>query len=157
MGLNAFDLRGPALNLFPVLTPLRNKLPRELSNEGDTATRWKAVTGVNLPADFQYRRRVRRKRGAEIVVNEQDFLATYAGLGLEASINMESVWTGGNVFDNKATLTKALLNSLMIAEENVILGGNTSLPLGTRQPGYLLQPGRSLRPVPSASGACAHA
>src|SRR5258708_15320078 len=47
LGLNAFDLRGPAVNLFPVLTPLRNTLPREISQQGDTATRWKAITGVN--------------------------------------------------------------------------------------------------------------
>src|SRR5689334_6047743 len=46
--LNAFDLSGPALQLYPVLTPLRNKLPREVSDRGDLATRWKAVTGVNV-------------------------------------------------------------------------------------------------------------
>ncbi len=131
LGLNAVDLRGPALNLYPVLTPLRNRLPREVSNEGDTATRWKAVTGVNTGPLISATAGVSEgKRGAEIVVNELDFLATYAGLGLEASINMESVWAGGNVFDNKATLSKALLNSLMIAEENVLLGGNNSLTLG---------------------------
>ncbi len=46
-GLNAFDLRGPAVSLYPVLTPLRNTLPREISQQGDTATRWKAIVGVN--------------------------------------------------------------------------------------------------------------
>jgi hypothetical protein len=134
LGLNAFDLRGPALNLYPVLTPLRNKLPRELSSEGDTATRWKAVTGVNTTSvngPFATAGVSEGRRGAEIAVTEQDFLATYAGLGLEASINMESVWAGGNVFDNKAQLSKALLNSVMIAEETVLLGGNSSLALGT--------------------------
>ncbi len=71
------------------------------------------------------------RRGGEIAVTELDFVATYAGLGLEASINWEAVWAGGKVFDNKATLTKALLNSVMIAEEMVLLGGNNSLALGT--------------------------
>jgi hypothetical protein len=132
LGLNAFDLRGPALNLYPVLTPLRNKLPRELSTEGDTATRWKAVTAVNNLSSINSVPGVAEgRRGSELAITEQDFLATYAGLGLEASINMEAVWAGGNVFDNKATLTKALLNSLMIAEETVLLGGNNSFPLGT--------------------------
>src|SRR5258708_36758074 len=46
-GLNAFDLRGPALTLYPALTPLRNRLPREVSDRGDLATRWKAVTSAN--------------------------------------------------------------------------------------------------------------
>jgi len=130
-GLNAFDLRGPAVSLYPVLTPLRNTLPREISQQGDTATRWKAIVGVNtannpiLTAGVQEGR-----RGGEIAVTEQDFIATYAGLGLEASINWEAVWSGGKVFDNKATLTKALLNSVMIAEEAVLLAGNASLVLG---------------------------
>ena len=48
--LNAFDLRGPALQLYPVITPLRNRLPRQVSDRGDLATRWKAITGVNTLA-----------------------------------------------------------------------------------------------------------
>jgi hypothetical protein len=130
-GLNAFDLRGPAVNLYPVLTPLRNTLPREVSQQGDTATRWKAIVGVNTAINPIMTAGVQEgRRGGEISVTEQDFLATYAGLGLEASINWEAVWAGGKVFDNKATLTKALLNSVMIAEEMVLLGGNNSLALG---------------------------
>lgn len=128
-GLNAFDLRGPALNLYPVLTPLRNKLPRELSPEGDVATRWKAVTGINT--GFSTPGVQEGKRGAEMAVTEQDFVATYSGLGHEGSINWEAVWAGGKEFDNKATLSKGLLNTLMISEERVLLGGNNSLALGT--------------------------
>jgi hypothetical protein len=127
--LNQFDLRGPALNLFPVLTPLRNTLPRELSQQGDVATRWKAIVGINttnLTPGVQ-----EGKRGAEVQITEQDFLATYAGLGYEASINWEAVWSGGNMFDNRATLAHSLLSSAMISEEGVILAGNNSLALGT--------------------------
>lgn len=134
LGLNAIDLRGPALNLYPVLTPLRNKLPRETSDQGGLSTQWKAVTGVNTGSTgvlLQTPGVQEGKRGGEIVVTEADFSATYAGLGLEASINWEAIYAGGKVFDNKATLTRALLNSLMIAEELVLLGGNNSLALGT--------------------------
>lgn len=128
-GLNAFDLRGPAFSLYPVLTPLRNKLPRELSPEGDVATRWKAITAVN--SGFQTPGVQEGKRGAEIGISTQDFVATYAGLGHEGSINYEEVWAGGKTFDNKATLSRALLNTVQISEESVILAGNASLPLGT--------------------------
>lgn len=128
-GLNAFDLRGPALNLYPVLTPLRNMLPREMSAEGDVATRWKAITGVNT--GFQTPGVQTGKRGAEIAVTTQDYVATYAGLGHENSMDWEAVWSGGKTFDNKATLSKGLLNTLMISEERVLLGGNASLALGT--------------------------
>lgn len=128
-GLNAFDLRGPALLLYPVLTPLRNKLPRELSTAGDLATRWKAVTGVNVTnIDMGVSN---GKRGGEIQINEQDYLAAYAGIGLESSIDWEAIWSGGNEFDNKATVTQSLLRSVMIGEEALLLGGNASVPFGT--------------------------
>src|SRR5689334_964422 len=126
--LNAFDLRGPALQLYPVITPLRNRLPRQLSDRGDLATRWKAVTGVNT-SGFELGVAPGR-RSAEMSVTEQDYVASYAGIGLEASIDWEAVWSGGKEFDNKATLVQSLLRAVMIGEENIILNGNASMPLG---------------------------
>jgi hypothetical protein len=127
--LNAFDLRGPALQLYPVITPLRNRLPRQVSDRGDLATRWKAITSVNTQG-FELGVAPGR-RSAEMSVTEQDYVASYAGLGLEASIDWEAVWSGGKEFDNKATLVQSLLRAVMIGEENVILNGNASMPLGT--------------------------
>ena len=127
--LNAFDLRGPALQLYPVLTPLRNKLPREVSDRGDLATRWKAVTGVNVTnIDMGVSP---GKRSGEIQITEQDFVASYAGIGLESSIDWEAIWAGGKEFDNKATVVQSLLRAVMIGEENLLLNGNASLALGT--------------------------
>jgi hypothetical protein len=127
-GLNAFDLRGPALNLYPVLTPLRNKLPREVSDRGDLATRWKAVTGVNTTnLDLGLSP---GQRSGEVQITEQDYVASYAGIGLESSVDWEAIWAGGKEFDNKATVIQALLRSVMIGEENLLLNGNASMPLG---------------------------
>jgi len=126
--LNAFDLSGPALQLYPVLTPLRNKLPREVSDRGDLATRWKAVTGVNVTnIDMGVSP---GKRSGEIQITEQDFVASYAGIGLESSIDWEAIWSGGKEFDNKATVVQSLLRAVMIGEENLLLSGNASLALG---------------------------
>ncbi|HWG87526.1 MAG TPA: hypothetical protein VN679_07060, partial [Candidatus Acidoferrales bacterium] len=126
--LNAFDLSGPALQLYPVLTPLRNKLPREVSDRGDLATRWKAVTGVNVTnIDMGVSP---GKRSGEIQISEQDFVASYAGIGLESSIDWEAIWSGGKEFDNKATVVQSLLRAVMIGEENLLLSGNASLALG---------------------------
>jgi hypothetical protein len=127
--LNAFDLRGPALQLYPVITPLRNRLPRQLSTGGDLATRWKAITGVNT-SSFELGVAPGR-RSAEMAITEQDYVASYAGIGLEASIDWEAVWAGGKEFDNKATLVQSLLRAVMIGEENIILNGNASMALGT--------------------------
>ena len=46
-GLVWFDLQTPAKNLFPVITPLRNMIPR-VSGNGGTATNWRQVTDVNV-------------------------------------------------------------------------------------------------------------
>jgi len=126
--LNAFDLRGPALQLYPVITPMRNRLPRQLSDRGDLATRWKAITGVNT-LGFELGVAPGR-RSAEMAVTEQNYVASYAEIGLKASIDWEAVWSGGQEFDNKATLVQSLLRAVMIGEENIILNGNASMPLG---------------------------
>jgi hypothetical protein len=141
--LNAFDLSGPALQLYPVITPLRNRLPRQVSDRGDLATRWKAITGVNT-SNFELGVAPGR-RSAEMSVTEQDYVASYAGIGLEGSVDWEAVWAGGKEFDNKATLVQSLLRAVMIGEENIILNGNASMPLGTApQPTITLASGGSL-------------
>jgi hypothetical protein len=141
--LNAFDLSGPALQLYPVITPLRNRLPRQVSDRGDLATRWKAITGVNT-SNFELGVAPGR-RSAEMSVTEQDYVASYAGIGLEGSVDWEAVWAGGKEFDNKATLVQSLLRAVMVGEENIILNGNSSMPLGTApQPAITLAAGGSL-------------
>jgi hypothetical protein len=45
-GLVAYNLEAPSKKLFPVLTPLRNKIPRKGGGDG-TAVNWKAVTKIN--------------------------------------------------------------------------------------------------------------
>ena len=49
-GLNYYDLETGAKFLVPVLTPLRNSIPR-VSGRGGTQANWKAITGIN--AGFQ--------------------------------------------------------------------------------------------------------
>jgi hypothetical protein len=127
-GLVNYDLTGPAKKLYPVLSPLRNALPRVMGN-GDTATRWKAITGINTanlaPGVAE------GHRGGRIQVNEQDFTAAYAGLGLEGDVTFEALFAAEGFDDARARTVESVLRSLMIAEEKVILSGNNSLALGT--------------------------
>src|SRR5574340_920235 len=45
-GLSAYDLQAPAKNLYPIVTPLRNSLPRVARlNPGDAA-RWRTITSL---------------------------------------------------------------------------------------------------------------
>src|SRR5438270_262768 len=127
-GLVNCDLTGPAKKLYPVLSPLRNALPRVMGN-GDTATRWKAITAVNStnlsPGVSE------GKRGGRITASEQDYTAAYAGIGLEGDVTFEALYAAEGFDDARARTVESVLRAVMIAEERVLLNGNNSLALGT--------------------------
>src|SRR5438067_3674983 len=127
-GLVNYDLTGPAKKLYPVLSPLRNALPRVMGN-GDTATRWKAITAVNTnnlsPGVSE------GKRGGRISITEQDYTSAYAGLGLEGDVTFEALYAAQGFDDARARTVESVLRAVMIAEERIILNGNASLALGT--------------------------
>lgn len=127
-GLTAYDLQAPALTLYPVLTPLRNKIPR-VSGKGGIQANWRAVTGINvnnLATGVS-----EGQRGGVIATSTAEYLAAYRGLGLEDYVTFEAEYAAEGFDDVKARAVEGLLRSLMIGEEGVILGGNTSLNLGT--------------------------
>lgn len=125
-GLTAYDLETPSKLLFPVLTPLRNALPR-VSGKGGIQANWRAVTAINstgiLPGISG------GNRGAVTTDTITNYTAAYKGLGLEQSVTFEADYAGENFEDVKALAVENLLKSMMIAEEKVILGGNASLAL----------------------------
>jgi hypothetical protein len=47
-GLAGVDLSGPAYELYPVLTPYRNSIPRTRAPKGSTASQWKQITSVRV-------------------------------------------------------------------------------------------------------------
>lgn len=127
-GLVAYDLQAPALQLYPVLTPLRNKIPR-VGGAGDTATRWKAITGINTT---NVRPGVSEgNRGGVITTTVVDKTAAYKGFGLEDYVTYEADYASQGFDDAKAKAVYGLLQATMIQEEQLILGGNNSIPLGT--------------------------
>jgi hypothetical protein len=128
-GLVAYDLEAPSKKLYPVLTPLRNVLPRLKSNRGDTAIRWKAVTGINVgnisPGVSE------GNRAAVTTSTTANYTAPYAGLGLEDYVTFEAEYAGQSFEDVRAVAVEALLQSLMLGEEFCLLNGNASLQLGS--------------------------
>lgn len=127
-GLVFYDLQPAAKTLYPVLTPLRNAIPRVGAN-GGTATNWKQITAVNTA---NLRPGVSEgNRGGIITDAVADKTAAYKGLGLENFVTYEADYAAQNFDDARARASQSLLNSLMIQEEQVILGGNNSLALGT--------------------------
>lgn len=127
-GLVFYDLQPAAKTLYPVLTPLRNLIPRTKAN-GGTATNWKQITKVNVN---NMRPGVSEgNRGGVIADQVEDKTAAYRGIGLENSVTYEADYAAENFDDARARASQSLLNSIFIQEEQVILGGNNSLALGT--------------------------
>lgn len=127
-GLTAYDLEAPARTLVPVLTPLRNRIPR-VAGRGGIQANWRAVTGINLaglsPGVGQ------GNRGGVVASSTADYFAAYRGLGLEDVVTFEAQYAGEGFQDVRALGTENLLSALMIAEEKVILGGLGTFGLGT--------------------------
>jgi hypothetical protein len=126
-GITNYDLEPRAKHLYPVITPIRNWIPRA-RGMGDTATHWKTITAINpsnaSPGVSE------GNRGAVIDQTEVDRIASYKGLGLENSITEEAIYAAEG-FDNAlAIMADILLRAVFIAEEKTVLMGNNSLAFG---------------------------
>lgn len=127
VGLQTYDLEGPAKNLYPVLTPLRNRIPRVKGN-GSTQANWKAVTAID--PGMQFSGVMEGRRGGLIGATTAEYFAAYRTLGLESAVTFEADLSAEGFDDLRARATNSLLQAMMLAEERVILGGNTTLALG---------------------------
>lgn len=127
-GMQAYNLEAPSKKLYPVLTPLRNLLPRVTGGFAIQAN-WKSITDINVG---NVRAGVGEGlRGGIINHAQQEYLAAFRGFGLENNVTFEANYAAKNFEDVKALAVTTLLQSVMVQEERLILGGNTSLALGT--------------------------
>ena len=127
-GLVNYDLQPVALNLYPVLTPLRNRIPR-VAGDGGTATNWKAVTAINTTG--MSLGVSEGNRGGVQSVATQSYVAAYRGIGLEDYVTFEAGYAGEGFDDIMGKAQTRLLQATMIGEERLLTGGNTSQALGT--------------------------
>lgn len=127
-GITYYNLQAPALTLFPVLTPFRNRIPR-ITGMGGIQANWKAVTkinvgklGIGLSEGL---------RGPIIATEVKEYFAGFRAMGLDDFVTKEAEYAGRGFDDVRARAQLGLLQSVMIGEEKVIVGGNTSIDLGT--------------------------
>jgi hypothetical protein len=128
LGLVMYNLEAPAKLLVPVITPLRNRIARVGGGMG-TAVNWKAITGINvnkLAGGVS-----EGNRGGVIATTVSPYIAAYKVIGFEDYVTFEANLAGKNFDDVKARAVENLLRALMIYEESLLLGGNSSLGLGT--------------------------
>lgn len=127
-GLVWYDLEPYAKLLFPVITPLRNRIPR-VGADGGTATHWISVTGINI-------NKVsialgEGQRGGSVTTQVTNNTAAYLSWGLDDSVTWQADFAAKNLDDAKQLAVDNLLRAVMIGEEGMIVGGNNSVQLGT--------------------------
>ena len=127
-GLTMYDLEAPAKTLYPLITPIRNTIPRLPANGGIQAS-WRAVTGVNINnTTFGVSE---GNRGPVIVTATQDYNAVFRGYGFDDFATFEATYAAEGFEDLRARTVQGLIHALMIQEEKIVIGANTSLALGT--------------------------
>ncbi|OJY66600.1 MAG: hypothetical protein BGP09_31410 [Rhizobium sp. 60-20] len=129
-GLVAYDLQAPAKNLYPVATPIRNRLPRVGGGTG-TATNWRQVNAI-VGSGFDAMGWVPEgQRSGQMSYSTSNKAASYATLGEEDAITYEAINAARGFEDAQARMTMRLLQKTMLKEEFALIGGNNSLALGT--------------------------
>ncbi len=126
-GVTYYDLEAGAKLLYPVLTPLRNRIPR-VSGKGGIQANWRAITGVNTAG-------VRvglssGNRNAVVTTSTKDYFAKYAEIGLDDYVTFAAELAAAGFDDVKALSVEGLLRAVMLGEEPLLLGGRASSGLG---------------------------
>lgn len=129
-GLVFYDLQAPAKNLYPVITPLRNAVPR-VSGKGGTATNWKQITSISGSGWNGMGYVPEGQRSAAMSYQAVDKAASYINLGEEDYLTFQAEAAAEGFEDENAMVTFRLLQKMMMKEEVAILGGNRTLSLTT--------------------------
>ena len=129
-GIVAYDLQAPAKNLYPVVTPIRNVLPRVGGGTG-TATNWRQVNSITGSGFDGMGWVPEGQRAGQMSYSTSNKSASYVTIGEEDAATFEAIAAGRGFEDIQARMTFRLLQKMMLKEEIDILGGNASLTLGT--------------------------
>lgn len=144
-GINYYDLELGAKTLVPIITPLRNKIPR-VSGKGGIQANWRGIVAINATniggaiADGL--------RNAVVQTTTRDFIAAYKQMGLEDNVTFGADLAAQGFDDLKALSVRNLLWATMIQEELYTLGGVGTAALVTVTP----TPSLTSAATPAAAG-----
>ena len=130
LGTLPIPLEAPAKLLYPILTPLRNMMPREV--KGGNSVTFRQITGINTQkrwASVPEASTAVTGRNNPIAFNEKNVTYNFKTLEEENLLTPEAEFGGqfpGQDFGNREFATLAVLESMMRMEELAILGGNAS-------------------------------
>lgn len=114
-GLVAYDLQAPAKNLYPVNTPIRNRIPRVGGGTG-TATNWKAVRAI-LGSGFDSMGWVPEgQRSGRMSYTTANVAASYVTIGEEDQVTYEAINAARTFEDIRSTASMRVLQKMMLKE-----------------------------------------
>lgn len=124
LGFNFYDLRGPALFIFPLLTPLIQSIPKtgKVNAGVGQMAHWKATTNPN--SSNEYVGLQEGSRNAIFTPNEVDYYAQYKELGADGAVTFTAQFAGEGFTDNQADEHFRNLARLRLGEEMMVLCGN---------------------------------
>jgi hypothetical protein len=119
-GLIGYDLEPVAKHLFPVITPLRNKIPRDVSGFS-TQANWQVISGIN--PNNVHMGVSEGNRGGVVGYSTYRANAAFVEYGLENWVTHKAENASKTFIDLLSEAKLQLLWSLMIQEEFNDLGG----------------------------------
>jgi hypothetical protein len=125
-GINYYDLELGAKTLVPIITPLRNKIPRT-SGKGGIQANWRGIVALN--ANQVGGAIADGLRNQFVTTTTRDFIAAYKQIGLEDYVTFGADLAAQGFDDLKALSVRNLLWATMIQEELITLGGCGTAPL----------------------------
>lgn len=134
-GLTWYDLQAPSKLFLPVVTPLRNAIPRVRRGTPGDAAHWKVLQltpDVAFGSGYDAMGWVPEgQRSGAMSYTSTNASATYVTIGEEDNLTLQAEAAAIGLEDENAEVTLRLLQKVMLKEEMAILGGNRSMSLGT--------------------------
>lgn len=130
--IEAYSLEAPAKLLYPVTTPWRNDFPRVAPEVMSSTLHWKKMTGINT--SNAWGAVAYGARGTTVTKNEVDVSKTFVTRGLEDYVVREARKFAQSYQDLQALADLTLLQSVMVDEEDALIGANSTdigAPAGT--------------------------
>jgi hypothetical protein len=121
-GVVSYDLSG-IVSLIPVVTPLREKIARVKSPNGNPYAVWRALLNLNNQQGsptpgLDY-------AANEVLFQEQDFQAKYQAIGYAGFVTQDAFDLAQGLFDPYANATFQTLNQTLIGEDRLLFGGQS--------------------------------
>ena len=129
-GLNYINMEPTARILTPIMTPLLAEIPRvDMTGKAGIQANWRAI--VDIDVNGASGQLGIGHRGEALAHRTSEFKAAFRGIGLDNFVNFEAQFASDGFVDSRALALNQLLQMVRVKEEEAILGGNTSLNLGT--------------------------